>query len=87
MSEHSEELMKKLNNLKKIRNHPIYDDTTITIARDILEHGVDQASKMHNFRVNNTGERRPDIRVAKMRKVVNCLRDLGHEWQMNADRY
>ena len=46
--------------LERLRGFP--SQVEDTIVRDIIELGVDEASRRHHFTVNKTGERRPAIR-------------------------
>ena len=50
------------------------------IVKCILERGLDEASRIHGFKINKTGVRRPDKRSKKMKAVVNLLESLGYRW-------
>lgn len=68
-----------IDNLHRLPAEPEVDPIVICI----LERGMERASEIHGFRLNTTGERRPDLRQRRMKAVVDKLKKIGYQFERN----
>ena len=68
-------MLRKLNSLE-----PIPEDEIILC---IIQRGMEEASVVHGFRVNKTGEKRPDMRSRLGKTLVGRLQQIGYVFKKN----